>query len=134
MKKKLDPRVRIYEPVAFVLEYLADKLSFERKERKVALHPTCSIREMGLTDKFRQVAEQCVTSVIVPDKIFCCGFSGDRGFTHPELNASALSHLAEQVRDCEEGYSSSRTCEVGLSLHGKKPYRNILYLIDECTR
>lgn len=89
---------------------------------------------MGLVEKFRQVAKKCVTEVVMPDKIFCCGFSGDKGFSHPELNASALRHLEEQIRDCEEGYSSSRTCEVGLTLHGRKPYRNILYLIDECTR
>lgn len=105
-----------------------------RKTRRIALHPTCSTREMGLVDKFRQVAERCVTEVVMPDNIFCCGFSGDKGFSHPELNASALRHLEAQIRDCEEGYSSSRTCEVGLTLHGKKPYRNILYLIDECTR
>jgi D-lactate dehydrogenase len=134
MKKKMDPRISIQEPVAFVLEHLAGRLEFVRKQRKVALHPTCSIREMGLVDKFREVAERCVTSVVIPENIFCCGFSGDKGFTHPQLNAFALRHLEEQIRDCEEGYSSSRTCEVGLTLHGKKPYRNILYLIDECTR
>lgn len=134
MKKKMDKRVCIQEPVAFVLERLVGRLHFVRKERKVALHPTCSIREMGLVDKFREVAEHCVTSVVIPEGIFCCGFSGDKGFTHPELNAFALRHLEEQIKDCEEGYSSSRTCEVGLTLHGKKPYRNILYLVDECTR
>lgn len=134
MKKYMDARITIYEPVAFVLEHLADRLTFMRKTRRIALHPTCSTREMGLVDKFRQVAERCVTEVVMPDNIFCCGFSGDKGFSHPELNASALRHLEAQIRDCEEGYSSSRTCEVGLTLHGKKPYRNILYLIDECTR
>ena len=134
MKKKMDKRIAIQEPVAFVLEHLTDKLNFVRKNKKVALHPTCSTREMGLVEKFRQVAEQCVTSAVIPDKIFCCGFSGDKGFTHPELNAASLRHLEEQIKDCEEGYSSSRTCEVGLTLHGKKPYRNILYLIDECTQ
>lgn len=133
MKKKLDARITIQEPAAFVLERAAQRLRFTRKQRKVALHATCSTREMGLTETFRTVAELCVTDVVLPDGIFCCGFSGDKGFTHPELNASALRRLEEQIRDCEEGYSSSRTCEVGLTLHGNKPYRNILYLIDECT-
>ena len=133
MKKKLNPRLQLMEPVVFTLTHLAQHLSFARKERSVALHPTCSMREMKLVEAFRQVAEQCVTDVVIPDKIFCCGFSGDKGFAAPELNASALCTLAAQVAHCEEGYSSSRTCEVGLTLHGKKPYRNILYLIDECT-
>ncbi|SKA82555.1 D-lactate dehydrogenase [Paucidesulfovibrio gracilis DSM 16080] len=133
MKKTLDERLVLMEPVEFVLQYLADRLRFNQVPRKVALHATCSMREMGLVEKFREVAEKCVTDVVIPEKIFCCGFSGDKGFTHPELNASALKTLAHQIRDCSEGYSTSRTCEVGLTLHGKKPYRNILYLIDECT-
>ena len=32
-----------------------------------------------------------------------------------------------------EGYSTSRTCEIGLSLNGGIPYRSIAYLVDECT-
>lgn len=133
MQKKLDHRLRLMEPVEFVLRHLAGRLHFKRVQRKVALHPTCSMREMGLVEKFKIVAEKCVTDVVIPERIFCCGFSGDKGFTHPELNAAALKTLAEQVKDCTEGYSTSRTCEVGLTLHGKIPYRNILYLIDECA-
>lgn len=133
MKKKLDSRLTLLEPVQFVLTHLADNLRFNKKERKIALHPTCSMREMGLVDIFREVAEMCVTETVIPEKIFCCGFSGDKGFSHPQLNAAALRTLEGQIQDCTEGYSTSRTCEIGLTLHGKKPYRNILYLIDECT-
>ncbi|WP_243545738.1 FAD-binding and (Fe-S)-binding domain-containing protein [Pseudodesulfovibrio tunisiensis] len=133
MRKTLDKRLELLEPVEFVLKHLADKLHFTRKNRAVAIHATCSMREMGLVEKFREVAEKCVTKVVIPEKIFCCGFSGDKGFTHPELNAAALRTLASQIRDCAEGYSTSRTCEIGLTLHGRKPYRNILYLVDECT-
>ncbi len=133
MKKKLDSRLKLMEPVEFVLCHLKGKLKYKRISRKVALHPTCSMREMGLVEKFKELAEKCVTEVIIPEKIFCCGFSGDKGFTHPKLNASALKTLEAQTRDCTEGYSTSRTCEVGLTLHGKKSYKNILYLIDECT-
>lgn len=134
MKKKLDKRLNLFEPVEFVLKHAVEGLSFTKKNRCVALHPTCSMREMGLVEKFRQVAELCVTEVVIPEKIFCCGFSGDKGFSHPELNASALQSLEAAVADCQEGYSTSRTCEVGLTLHGKKPYRNILYLLDECSQ
>ena len=71
--------------------------------------------------------------VVLPRGILCCGFAGDKGFHRPELNASALAGLAEQVRDCSEGYSTSRTCETGLAVHGGIPYRNILYLLEECS-
>nr|WP_321255724.1 FAD-binding and (Fe-S)-binding domain-containing protein [uncultured Pseudodesulfovibrio sp.] len=133
MRKTLDERLDLYEPAEFVLKFLADKLCFTKKTRSVALHPTCSTREMGLVEALRQVAEKCVTEVVIPEEIHCCGFSGDKGFTHPELNASALRTLKESTRGCSEGYSTSRTCEIGLTLHGGKTYRNILYLIDECT-
>ncbi|MGE4290633.1 MAG: FAD-binding and (Fe-S)-binding domain-containing protein [Desulfovibrio sp.] len=133
MRKTLDKRLELLEPVEFVLRYLTDRLRFTCKQRKVALHPTCSMREMGMVEKFVEVARKCVSDVVVPKGIFCCGFSGDKGFTHPQLNAAALKTLEAQIKECSEGYSTSRTCEIGLTLHGKKPYRNILYLIDECT-
>jgi len=64
----------------------------------------------------------------------CCGFAGDRGFTHPELNAAALAGLrAALPAGCDRGYSTSRTCEIGLSLHAGIPYQSIVYLVDRCT-
>ncbi|WP_348533128.1 FAD-linked oxidase [Halomonas sp. 11-S5] len=56
-----------------------------------------------------------------------------KGFTTPELNASALAGLAEQVAECSAGYSNSRTCEIGLSQHGGIPYRSILSLLDRAS-
>jgi D-lactate dehydrogenase len=99
----------------------------------VALHVTCTARKMGLDGKLLELAKKCASHVVVPEDIFCCGFAGDKGFSVPELNASALESLADKVQDCMEGYSTSRTCEVGLALHGGIPYRNILYLVDEVT-
>jgi len=98
MRKVLDTRLDLYEPAEFVLKFLTDKLHFTKKNRSVALHPTCSTREMGLVEILREVAEKCVTKVVIPEDIHCCGFSGDKGFTHPELNASALRTLKESTR------------------------------------
>ena len=73
--------------------------------------------------------------MIVPDRVGCCGFAGDRGFTVPELNASALEDLKPAVAGkAVAGYSNSRTCEIGLSLHSGIHYKSILYLVDRCTR
>jgi D-lactate dehydrogenase len=72
--------------------------------------------------------------VVVPDLVGCCGFAGDRGFNHPELNASALQHLRPAVTECVCGYSTSRTCEIGLSAHSGIHYKSILYLVDRCTQ
>ncbi len=133
MKDKLDKKLKLYEPIEFVLEFLQDKLTFTPLPQKIALHVTCSARKMDLTDKFVRLAQACAREVVVPEEIYCCGFAGDRGFNYPELNESALEGLKEQLLGCDAGYSTSKTCEIGLSLRGEIPYRSILYLVDAAT-
>jgi D-lactate dehydrogenase len=89
---------------------------------------------MGLEAEFQQLAEMCANKVVAPD-IICCGFAGDRGFTVPELNAFGLRRLKPQLTpDVRVGYSTSRTCEIGLTSHSGIDYQSILYLVDRCTR
>lgn len=134
MRQSLDPSLKLFEPVQFILENMMDSLKFERLPKTVALHATCSIRKMNLEGKLEELAKKCAESVVVPDGINCCGWAGDRGFTHPELNESALKSLRMQVTSCEAGYSSSRTCQIGLSLHSGIPYYSIIFLVDEACR
>lgn len=133
MKEMVDERITIYEPIEFVLRFMMDHLEFAQQDVKVALHPTCSTRKLGLEGKLQELAEKCATEVVMPEDIYCCGFAGDRGFNFPELNKAALEGLEEHVCECDAGYSTSKTCEVGLSFHGKIPYRSILYLVDDAT-
>ena len=72
--------------------------------------------------------------VVVPEGIHCCGFAGDKGFTTPELNAHSLRSLKDAVQICEEGISTSRTCEIGLTQHGGIDYHGLVYLVDRVTR
>ena len=55
--------------------------------------------------------------------------------THPEVNAYALRKLkpALEAHSVKEGYSNSRTCEIGLSTNGGITYRSIVYLVNACT-
>ena len=55
------------------------------------------------------------------------------GFSHPELNEAALSSLRFQVTGCEAGYSTSRTCEVGLSSYSNLSYQHLVYLVDNVS-
>jgi D-lactate dehydrogenase len=90
---------------------------------------------MGLEARALTLARACAAEVVVPDHVGCCGFAGDRGFNYPELNASALQHLRAGVAGkCTAGYSTSRTCEIGLSAHSGIHYKSILYLVDKCSR
>jgi D-lactate dehydrogenase len=134
MREMLREPLDLYEPVRFTAEHLADRLEFTRVPRRVAIHTTCSAEKMGLAGEFEKLARLCAEDVIVPAGIGCCGWAGDRGFSFPELSASALQDLRDALPpDCTEGYSTSRTCEIGLSLHSGRPYRSILQLVDECT-
>ncbi|HJZ39938.1 MAG TPA: FAD-binding and (Fe-S)-binding domain-containing protein [Bacteroidales bacterium] len=134
MKETLDTRLKLFEPVEFILRYFPGRLAFRQVPRTVALHSTCSNTRMGLDKKLAVLAGMCAREVIVPDDVGCCGWAGDRGFTHPELNASALKSLKSQLRpDIQQGYSSSRTCEIGLSQHSGISYKSIVYLVDEAT-
>ena len=133
LKDYLDPRIKLFEPVDFIHTFLMDKLEFEPVAEKVALHITCSARRMGLDKKIVEVMQACSSDVVIPDQITCCGFAGDKGFTTPELNASALSTLSHQVEGCKSGYSTSRTCEIGLSHHSGIDYQSVVYLVDQCT-
>lgn len=127
-------RLRVYDPATFIDEFLRGRLAFRRLPQTVALHVPCSARKMGLGDRMRALAELCAERVVVPEEIACCGFAGDRGFTVPELNAAALADLKSRLpAECRGGYSTSRTCEIGLSLHGGIPYCSIVYLVDEAT-
>ncbi len=133
MKATLDPRLALHEPAEFVHDHLMARLRFTRLPGTVALHVTCSSTKMGLEPKLRAVAEACAERVVVPPT-FCCGFAGDKGFTHPELTASALRDLRGALPEgCARGYSNSRACEIGLSTHAGVPYQSIVYLVDAAT-
>ncbi len=132
MKHKIK-RMRLYEPSEFILEFLADKLEFHQTDTPVAIHLTCSMRLMHKTDKMLELARMCSSNVIVPEGVGCCGFAGDKGMTHPELNKYALRKLKTQVKGVPVGYSNSRTCEIGLATNSGIPYVSIAYLVNRCT-
>ncbi len=125
----------LYESVEFVHDFLAPHLKFHRHDTPVAVHVTCSSRRMGLNDKIIALAQKCSSNVLVPTEVGCCGFAGDKGFTHPELNAWGLRKLKPQLEAAgvKLGYSNSRTCEIGLTTNGGIPYKSMIYLVDECT-
>ncbi|CAH8212226.1 FAD-binding and (Fe-S)-binding domain-containing protein [Vibrio aestuarianus] len=127
--------LEVLEPTGFVSKYLLQHLAITPKEETVMLHVTCSSRRMGLETDMLALTKACVSEVIVPEHIQCCGWAGDKGFTTPELNAAAVHPLKEQVPPhCQRGFSNSRTCEIGLSHHSGIPYQSILYLLDEVAR
>ncbi|OLN29526.1 putative D-lactate dehydrogenase, Fe-S protein, FAD/FMN-containing [Desulfovibrio sp. DV] len=135
MRCKMEPGLKLHEPVEFIHDYCLPHLDITPVPDTVAVHVSCSSVKMGLSAKFAALAERCAGRVVVPRGIHCCGFAGDRGFFYPELNASALADLPGQLpATTTSGYSNSRTCEIGLSYHGGVPYQSIVYLVDRAAR
>jgi D-lactate dehydrogenase len=132
MKATIDPRIAILDSVELIHDLLLERLRIAPLPGAVAIHVTCSATKMGLEAKLRAVAQACAERVVVPPT-GCCGFAGDKGFTNPELNASALRDLAGAVQGCERGYSTSRGCEVGLTTHAGIPYQSVVHLLDACA-
>ncbi|MQU17847.1 FAD-binding protein [Pseudomonas helleri] len=129
-----ESRLDLYDPVRFIRTHLVDKLTFTPQTAPIAVHVTCSTQHLGESQALIDIARLCSTHVVIPEGIHCCGFAGDKGFTTPELNAHSLRTLKDAVKECSEGISTSRTCEIGLRQHGGIDYHGLVYLVDRVTR
>lgn len=126
--------LKIYDPIEFMLDFVMPKLEIKHPRNTVTIFPVCSVKKIGMEQKLLQLAKLCAKEVAFVDTN-CCGFAGDRGFTYPELNAHGQRHLNEQIpAGCKDGYSTSRTCEIGMSEYSDINFKSIFYLIDEVTK
>ena len=124
--------LRILDMVTFLHDHVLAKLELRQVADRVILHPTCSDRKLGNQQKMEAIARACARQVIIPMDLGCCGFAGDRGLSHPELTRSATRAEAQEVITLkgQDHYSTSRMCEVGISLTSGKEYRSLIYLLD----
>jgi D-lactate dehydrogenase len=111
-------QLRFLDGIQFASEFVVPNLAARQLAARIVLHPVCSVVKMDLVEAMVAVVEPFSEHVEVPDAAGCCGFAGDRGFLLPELTASATR---SEARELEEGdfdgfYSSSRTCEIGMTL------------------
>lgn len=127
--------LNLYDPIEFTLKFLRDRLEFHPIEESISVFPVCSAKKMGLDSSLVELAKLCASDVLVSEAN-CCGFAGDRGFNYPELNAHGLRYIREQheSHNVQQGYSNSRTCEIGLSEHSGVNYQSIFFLVDKVTR
>jgi D-lactate dehydrogenase len=134
MKRFLEGRLQVLDVSEALQELVLPRLRIEPLEATVAVHPVCSLRKQGLDGTLHAVAAACAAEVVQPELVGCCGWAGDKGWTVPELNAHALRDLRPSLpAACSAGYSSSRTCEIGLAQHSGIPYRSIVHLVDAAS-
>ncbi len=129
-------KLRILDSVEFAHDELLLRLPIKRKVHSVALHPVCSATKMAIVPKLVNISNACSENVVVPRDAGCCAFAGDRGFLFEELTASATATEAAQAREAEHDgyYSSSRTCEIGMTRATGKVYQSYLHLLDFASR
>jgi D-lactate dehydrogenase len=134
MKRFLADRLPVQDSIEFVHDVVLPRVVMAPQAQPVAVHAVCSVRKMGTVDKLNAIAARCSSQVVTNEDVLCCGFAGERGFMRPELNEHALRHLkAAPPAGCNSGYSTSRTCEIGLSEQAGLPYQSILYLVERCA-
>jgi D-lactate dehydrogenase len=135
MQKVLAGRLTLHDFHEFAVDALLPRLRLVKKSGPIALHINCSVRRTASDAKLRSLMQACVTNIVEPAGVTCCGFGGDRGFVVPELNVHALRKVHDALPStCCEGVSTNRTCEIGLTAETGRPYRSIAYLLEECSR
>jgi len=134
MQRYCHGRLAIQDSIEFIHDTVLPRVAIASGREPVVVHPVCSVRKMGTVDKLTAIAGRCSPQVIAVDDVLCCGFAGEKGFNRPELNEFALRRLKGAIpAGCTHGYSSSRTCEIGLSEQAGFPYRSIIHLVDACA-
>jgi D-lactate dehydrogenase len=127
----------LVDGVAFAHDVVLPGLSVSRRIPRVAVHPVCSVVKLGLTGKLLAIARACADDVVVPVAAGCCGFAGDRGFTHPELTEAATRAEAAELAaagPCDLYVASSRTCEIGMARATGRTWTSFWNLLDEVSR
>ena len=132
MKEHFSKPIQLFEPVEFILEKVIPLVDIKPVDEKISVFTVCSMKKMGLEDKLIALAKLCATEVVVAESN-CCGFAGDRGFLVPELNAHGLRDLKEQLKGVSEGFSTSRTCEIGLSQYSGITHKSIVNLVNRVS-
>jgi len=129
-------KLQILDSAAWAHDRLLPQLQIARKVGSATVHPTCATRHLGLAPQLRSLAGALADDVYVAPSATCCGFAGDRGFSHPELTAAATADQAAELsgRHFDAHLSSNRTCEIGLSRATGEPYESFVFLLEELTR
>lgn len=129
--------LQVYDLAVFIAQEMFPCLHLEPLDESVGLYTMCASKRAGYESQMLALAKACVQrEVVVHAPTGCCGFAGDKGFLTPELNTHALMDFAKFYQDkgLKRGFSSSSTCEIGLSGATAMGWQHIAYLVDACAK
>ena len=129
-------KLDVHDSISWIHDRVLPELDIESKLGAIAVHPTCSVRHLGLTLKLGGIAAEIADDVTIPPSATCCGMAGDRGLLHPELPAAATADEANELggRRFDAHLSSNRTCEIGLQQGTGRPYESFVFALEAATR
>ncbi|WQU97886.1 FAD-binding oxidoreductase [Helicobacter pylori] len=128
--------LKVYDLSVYIEEVLSPKLKFNPINEDIGLYTMCTLKLENKEEVLLNLAKKCTLGEIVIHKeTGCCGFAGNKGFFTPELNESALDGFQTfyQSYNLKRGFSTSSTCEIGLSEKTRFSWQHIAYLVDACT-
>ncbi|WP_033751954.1 FAD-binding and (Fe-S)-binding domain-containing protein [Helicobacter pylori] len=128
--------LKVYDLSVYIEEVLSPKLKFNPINEDIGLYTMCALKLENKEEVLLNLAKKCTLGEIVIHKeTGCCGFAGNKGFFTPELNESALDGFQTfyQSYNLKRGFSTSSTCEIGLSEKTRFSWQHIAYLVDACT-
>lgn len=130
-----DSELKIYDLSVYIDNFLIPYLHFAPILENIGLYTMCAGKKANQDNLMFSLAKRCTKGEIFIHKdTGCCGFAGNKGFFTPEL-AAALEDFSKFYSDknVKQGFSSSSTCEIGLSDKTGFSWQHIAYLIDSCT-
>ncbi|WP_104713361.1 FAD-binding and (Fe-S)-binding domain-containing protein [Helicobacter cetorum] len=128
--------LKVYDLSVYIEEVLSSKLEFKAIDEDIGLYTMCALKLENKEELLLNLAKKCTTGeIIIHADTGCCGFAGNKGFFTPELNESALKGFEKfyKAYDVKRGFSTSSTCEIGLSEKTQFSWQHIAYLVDACT-
>lgn len=126
----------IYDLSEYLLKFIAPKLKITKINEDIAIYTMCAMRKLKKENILKELAKLCTNKNIYEDlDTYCCAFAGYKGFLNPKLNISATNKFKTfySKTDIKRGFSTSSTCEVGLSDATNISWQHIAYLLDECS-
>jgi len=124
------------DSVTFLAKTVLPRLKVGEKYPSAWFHPVCSVIKMGILPDLSEIARLTTVDGRIPEPSGCCGMAGDRGMWFPELPEQAQENEKEQfsMHPAKGFFSSSRTCESGLSEHTRFPFKSVWHLAEEVSR
>lgn len=124
------------DSVTFLAKTVLPRLEIREKYPSAWFHPVCSVIKMGILPDLSEIARLTTEDGRIPEPSGCCGMAGDRGMWFPELPEQAQKNEKEQfsTHPAKGYFSSSRTCESGLSEHTGVQFKSVWHLAEEVSR